>query len=362
MPKHNANNERIKRRYFSYLKEARRQSEQTVDQVAKALNRFEINTKYRDFKRFHFEQAIAFKKHLSEQKNQKTGENLSKATLRSTLANLKRFFQWLSEQSGYKSRIQYCNADYFNLSDKEMRIATAHRDQKSPTLEQVKHVISMMPVDMEIQRRNRALIAFTLLTGARDSAIASMRLKHIDLIERKVDQDAREVKTKFSKTFTTFFFPVGDEILKIVMSWVIYLREEKHWGNNDPLFPATKVAVGEKHQFEAVGLDRKHWSTATPIRKIFRDAFESAGLSYFNPHSFRNTLVRLGETICQTPEMFKAWSQNLGHEKVLTTFYSYGEVGNQRQGEIIKSLSVPQQKAMNLDAIKLAKAVLGQSE
>ena len=38
MIKHNANNERIKRRYFSYLKEAKRQSEGTVDTVAKAKN------------------------------------------------------------------------------------------------------------------------------------------------------------------------------------------------------------------------------------------------------------------------------------------------------------------------------------
>ncbi len=98
MTKHNANNERIKRRYFSYLKEAKRQSEGTVDSVAKALDRFETYTDHRDFKKFHFEQAIAFKKHLSEQRNQQTGDKLSKATLYSTLSNLKRFFQWLSEQ------------------------------------------------------------------------------------------------------------------------------------------------------------------------------------------------------------------------------------------------------------------------
>ena len=64
-----------------------------------------------------------------------------------------------------------------------------------------------------------------------------------------------------------------------------YLQQEKLWGNDDPLFPATLVKIGAKQQFEAVGLKRKHWSTTTPIRKIFRDAFESAGLPYFNPHS-----------------------------------------------------------------------------
>ena len=356
MTTHSSNNERIKRRYFSYLKEAKRQSEQTVDAVAKALNRFEVHSKYRDFKAFHYEQAIAFKKHLAEQRNQKTGLKLSKATLHSTLALLKNFFRWLSEQPGYKSRLQYCNADYFNLSEKEMRVATARREQKAPTLEQIKHVILMMPLDSEIDRRNQALIAFTILTGARDSAIASMKLKHVDLSAGSVHQDAREVKTKFSKTFTTFFFPVGNEIREIIAGWVSYLREKKHWGNDDPVFPATQVGLGAKHQFEVVGLKRNHWSNATPIRKIFRDAFEGAGLPYFNPHSFRNTLVRLGESICQTPEEFKAWSQNLGHEKVLTTFYSYGEVGNRRQGEIIKDLATPQ-STLAPDVTELAKAL-----
>ena len=59
-----------------------------------------------------------------------------------------------------------------------------------------------MPADTDIERRNRALIAFTLLTGARDSAITSMKLKHIDLVDGRIIEDAREVRTKFSKTFT----------------------------------------------------------------------------------------------------------------------------------------------------------------
>ena len=67
MATHNADNERIKRQYFAYLKEAKRHSEATVDAVAKALSRFEADTKFRDFKAFHFEQAIAFKRRLAEQ-------------------------------------------------------------------------------------------------------------------------------------------------------------------------------------------------------------------------------------------------------------------------------------------------------
>jgi site-specific recombinase XerD len=160
MTTHNAENERIKRKYFVYLKEAKRQSEATVDAAASALNRFEVYTKYRDFRFFHIDQATAFKRHLGEQHGARSGEKLSKATLYVTLTQLKRFFQWLSDKPGYKSRFQYSDAEYFNLSDKETRIATARREQKAPTSEQIKHVLKVMPTRTEIERRNRALIAF----------------------------------------------------------------------------------------------------------------------------------------------------------------------------------------------------------
>jgi integrase len=355
--KNNPNNERIKRQYFAYLKEARRHSEPTVDAAAKALNRFEVYTKYRDFRAFHTQQAIAFKKHLAEQKGVQSGETLSKATLYATLTQLKRFFQWLAREPGYKSRIQYSDAEYFNLSDKDTRIATAQREPRVPTVEQIKHVLQTMPTQTAIERRNRALIAFTLLTGARDSAIASMKLKHIDLIEKCVSQDARDVRTKFSKTFRTYFFPVGDDVARIVEEWVSFLREEQLWGNDDPLFPSTRVGLGIDHQFGVTGLDRTHWSSASPIRGIFRDAFQAAGLPYFNPHSVRNTLVRLGQDICRSPEAFKAWSQNLGHEKVLTTFVSYGAVACDRQGQILRGLVNPQQR-VQLGADEIAEAIL----
>jgi site-specific recombinase XerD len=260
MTKHNASNERIKHKYFGFLKEAKRHSEPTVDAAAKALNRFELYTKYRDFKLFHFEQAVAFKRYLAEQKAQGSGEALSKATLHSTLTQLKRFFQWLALQPGYKARLRYSDAEYFNLSDNDTRIAKAARQQKVPTLEQIKHVINSMPAKSELEQRNRALIAFAFLSGARDRAIASLKLKHVDLIANCVNQDAREVRTKRSKSFITYFFPVGDEVRRVVVEWVSYLREYKLWGNDDPLFSATLVEPGQNRQFEASGLARRHWN------------------------------------------------------------------------------------------------------
>ena len=202
--KHNADNERIKRQYIIFIKEAKGQKEKSVDALAKANNRFEAYTKFRDFKSFHFQQAVGFKNHLALQTNEQTGKPLSKATPHSTLGQLKAFFQWLAMHPGYKSRINYTDMEYFNLSEKEVRIATTRRQKAVPTLEQIYHVIKTMPNQSEIERRNLGLIAFTLLTGSRDSATASLKLKDIDLDRNSVFLDAREVNTKFSKTLSSF--------------------------------------------------------------------------------------------------------------------------------------------------------------
>jgi hypothetical protein len=225
MTKHNPENERIKRKYLGYLKEAKLRSEQTVDAAAKALSRFEEYTRHRDFKTFHFEQAVAFKRHFSEQSAQRSREKVSNATLHATLTQMSQFFFWLARQPGYKARLQYSDADYFNLSEKDTRAATAQRERKAPTLEQVQRVIETMPSGSEIERWNLALVAFTLLTGAR--AVASMKLKHVELREGCVQQDAREVKTKFSKTFTTYFAPVTELIRKVGIGEQTFYRWKK---------------------------------------------------------------------------------------------------------------------------------------
>lgn len=297
MAKHNAANERIKREYFQYLKEAKGRDEKSLDVVAKALRRFESSTRFRDYKLFHKEQTVAFKRQLAEQKNEQTSKLLSKVTIGTTMRALHSFFEWLAGQPGYKSKLNYSDADYFSISEKDLRIGRAKREQPVPSMEQMHHVIDNMPTANDIEKRNRAMVALILLTGVRDGALVSLKLKHISIAERRLDQDAREVKTKFAKTFSTWFFPVGGITLEIITEWVRHLREDLLFGDDDPLFPKTKMKIGNRG-YEANGLDRECWSTAGPVRKIFKQAFEAAGLTYFKPHSVRKTLARFGQQIC----------------------------------------------------------------
>lgn len=339
MRTHCPENERTKREYLTYLKEAQRYSEPSLDGIAKAIARFETYTRYTNFKKYHVQQAVGFKNKLASTSNEVTGKPLSLATQRSTLNALKAFFKWLAFQPGYKSRFAPADADYFNLSEKDNRVAQTNTPRPFPSLEQVQHVIRSMPATTVIELRNRALMTFTLMTGCRDRAMVSLKLKHVDLANGLVNLDAREVETKFSKSFVTHFMPVGDDIRAIFHEWIAALVKDHLWGPDDPLFPATSMGIDNEGSFRAIGLKREHWTTANAVRRIFREAFEDAGLPYFHPHSLRHTLGQLGQKLCRSPEEFKAWSQNYGHEHVLTTFMNYGNVATDRQGEIIRQLA-----------------------
>ena len=337
--KRNTRNERIKRKYCIWLKDARQKSQHTVDQALSAIALFEASTGFKDFAAFHIEQARAFKRRLTEEPNPETGRSYALATVKGRLDAVKAFFLWLADQPGYRSRVRLADCEYFNLSANDSRIATAKRERPAPDVETVHRALDAMPSGSPIEKRDRAILAFALLTGMRDDALASLSVKHVDLNERKVFQDARTVRTKFRKSSSTWFFPVGGNAETIVRDWVAYLIDNLQYGPDDPLFPMTERGLDANGHFAATGLKRAHWKNADAIRRVFRVAFDRAGLPSYTPHSMRKTLGRLGEKLCRTPEEFKAWSQNMTHEDVMTTLRSYGEVPSDRQADIIRGMT-----------------------
>ena len=338
MRKHNAENEMAKRDYLAWLKGPKGRNQATLDAVMAAIHGFEAFNRYANFKTFRREQAISYREHLADQTNLTTGKPLSLSTLHSRLSALRAFFEWLSREPGYRKAVRFNDAAYFNLSANEARTATAKREQSTPSMEQITHVLGSMPTDTVIQRRDRAVVAFVILTGARDAAVASLRRKHVDLARGRVTQDSREVKTKAAKTFTTFFFPVGQLPLQIVTDWIAELDREQLFGPDDPLFPASERGLDELGLFTAKTLSRQGWTSAQPIRAIFRQAFEAAGLPYFRPHSFRHTLMQLAYRLKLDLREGTAWSKNLGHGGILVSLVSYGEMSVDQQAEIVAGL------------------------
>lgn len=357
MTKANAKNERIKRAYCDYLCEAIGRDEATIDRVLASIARFEASTKSRDFKRFHREQAVAFKRKLGEALNSRTGDRLSKSTVLATVRDLRAFFLWLAREPGFRSHIDYGDADYFSLSDKDVAVARAHRERDVPSIEQCQRALAAMPADTVLARRDRALFALAFITAARISALASFRLGHINVAVGFVNQDARTVRTKAAKTFRTYFMPVDNTARSIVAQWINELTTEHLWGPADPLFPKTQMGLDPDGGFVPIGIAREAWASGDRARDIIQGAFVAVGLPKFHPHSIRHALIRYASTLDLTPEAMKAWSQNLGHTDVLTTFLSYGQVPTHRQGELIQAIASARVRDDKIDDEALLEAL-----
>ncbi len=336
MTKHSSDNLRIKRKYLVWRKDSKGLSDASVDKSAAAISVYEAFLNGKDFRSFHSERARSFKRHLASQQNQRNGKNLSASSINGTLREVGAFLNWLADQPGYKSKITRSDISYLSPDRKSDAARRTSRWKPHPSPAQVCKVLSNMPSDTVLQRRDMAWVAFLFLTGSREGAAITICLGHVDLTYSCVHFDGLMVNTKFGKTFTTAFFPMPAPCEQLVRNWIAELRNDHQFSDSDPLFPKTRIGVGPDRRFAALGIDRAPWSNPSSAAKIFKQAFVEAGQPPFSPHRVRDTLAELAKDHCRTPEDYKAWSQNMGHEDVLTTFRSYGSVALGRQVDLMK--------------------------
>jgi len=336
MRKFNADNERLKRRYVQYLREAKGQDEQSIDKVRAALVRFEECTKFKPFKSFHIDQTRKFKDALGRAKNTR-GQLLSLSTTDATLRLVKGFFHWLASQQGFKKVLTYADVDYFNNNRKDARAAHTQNPVHFPSKQAAYHAFQGMADHTELEQRDKAMFAFVMITGARVGAVSSLRLKHINLVDGFVFQDGRTVRTKAGKTITTWFFPMHPDYLAYFTAWVTYLRDDRKFGAEDALFPKPERRIVDgKFVFDRVS--RNIYANGSKVNEVFKRAFTQVQLHPYHPHSARKTL---GQELSDRELPLatqKAWSQNLGHENFTTTVSSYLPVSDQQQGALIKGL------------------------
>lgn len=330
----NETNERLKRQFLEYRKYARQLSDKSLDKELAALERFDVWNGRKDFAKFHREWAMGFRDHLERSKTSK-GTPLGKSTTRGIVATMREFTLWLSQQDGFRSKVRASDAEYFNLSRRDEAEARAAPTRPAPSVKQAKRALEAMPATTPREMRDKALFALLCLTGIRISALISLRIKHVDMEDKSVTQNAREVATKFGKSMHTFFakdFPKAETVLR---AWITHLEDEALYGPDDPLFPATAISAQANTGFKAEGFSRKPWKSTEPARKIVNTAFSDVGLPTFGPHAFRHMLARHAAKNCTSIAEIVAASQNLGHTDVLTTLRNYGQIDRDRMRELI---------------------------
>ncbi|MSU60432.1 MAG: site-specific integrase [Candidatus Staskawiczbacteria bacterium] len=336
-------NEQLKRRFYEWLKASKGFSDDTVHSYEKAIWLWEDFTSKDDFGKFNKTIAGAFKEWLKNKKKVGAETNISLSYCYDTLRFLKVFFDWLSKQAGYKSRIDQTAVDYLNLTRKEVKEATQPKTVKYPVLDEIKRVIENIKGKTEIEMRDKALFSLALLTGARISAIRTLPMNSFDRNNLVIYQDpALGVETKFSKKIISSLMPFSyQEALGYFLEWFDYL-EKKGFKASDPIFPATKVENGKENinYYNTEKVENKKLKSSSSLRAIFKKRFEQAGIKYYHPHTFRHWWVKEISKLPLTEEEKKAISQNLGHENVGTTFgsYGYGKLDENRQIDIIKNI------------------------
>jgi len=338
----NPNNERLKLAWIEELEITKQDS--TIDQRLAALAQYEAMTNWSDLTSIDTEKV---KSYLTALRKTPTRMRTKQAKVR----HVRGFYDWMIADERLRPKKVRRALLSLRLTDKEARAGRAVKRVKHATVAQINDTIQSMPKDSAIERRNRALLAFTLLSGARDGAIVSMKIKHVIWNEREVLQDPNDVATKAGKLIQTWFFPVGQAIEDEVESYLSYLKDDLGFSPDDPLFPSTRMGHDELDRFKPIGLTRKHWIKAQPMRKVFKAAFTANGMRYYNPHSFRNTLAALAYEMNLGPMKMKAWSQNLGHENLDTTYNSYGNLDSNAQRRAMVDLSRPSEQNGSTDCI-----------
>lgn len=343
-------NEQLKRRFYEWLKASKGFSDDTVHSYEKAIWLWEDFTSKDDFGKFNKTLAGAFKEWLKNKKKVNAEGNISLSYSYDILRFLKVFFDWLSKQAGYKSRIDQTAVDYLNLTRKEVKEATQPKTVKYPVLDEIKRVIENIKGKTEIEMRDKALFSLALLTGARISAIRTLPMNSFDKNNLVIYQDpALGVQTKFSKKIVSSLMQFSyKEALDYFIQWFDYLEKEKGFKKDDPIFPATKVENGKENinYYNTGEVENKRLKNSSSLRAIFKKRFEQAGIKYYHPHTFRHWWVKEISKLPLTEEEKKAISQNLGHENVGTTFgsYGYGKLDENRQIEIIKGIDFEKRK------------------
>ncbi|MCE3237640.1 MAG: site-specific integrase [Gammaproteobacteria bacterium] len=305
----------------------------TTNKIVSSIANFEEYTGYKDFKLFSYDDVVGFQKYVLE----KYGHSMQ--TANRTMVYVKEFFFWLREQDGYK-KIKYDDVDDLQLSLKDQERAKATKPKDYLDASKWQDLILSLKPETDIECRGQAMLATLLLTGARIDALISFNIGDFNLDRNYAFQDAEHVNSKFASSWKTNLWKFKPELRQILDNWILKLRNEHGFTDNDPLFPKICVTTNEAKLFQTGGFLKKPIKSQSILREELYKQLEKAGVGHYTPHTVRNSLIALFYSFSLTPEQQKAISQNMSHKNLGTTMNGYYKVSEYRQDAIIDELDV----------------------
>ena len=327
----NPKNERIKYQFRIHTKRAIKKDDKTIIAELKYLRDYELFDNFDDFETFSNTKADQYVNHLFDQ-------NYSLSYINDAIRTLKVFLTWLERQKGFRSKINYNDIDYLNITNNQRRASKATEHKRSYSFEQIVKTIHQMPNNTMIERRNKAIISANALCSLRISELRTVKLKNLIEEEGKcfIHINPKDVNSKFAKSRYVDFIQLSQDIFDNLINWKNELVK-LGFISKDPLFPKIPTNFNQLNFLES-RITKDEIKSSSQIRDIFKNAFEKAGFEYINPHNFRHTRARFASK--QSPQYLNATRQALGHKNIDTTFSSYGELSIYEQRDVIAGIKI----------------------
>lgn len=278
--------------YRRYLEEHEEWEADTVDEHLRSLARISAIFGHSPFEAISIDDVIKLKDKLREMRVDSDEGDLSHSTVAHILWHGGAFFRWFVKRPDVK--IDPDLPGYFNLSRREKGAESSAVKGTSLTFDMVVCIFAAMPASNPVEIRNRAIIAMFATTGIRVAALSTLRGKHVNIDTRWINQDPREVDTKFGKHIRTYCFDLGHGFLDAIREWWRW-RTNNGFGDNGAFFlpdrylQPNSIGLGFKPASEGPA---QCWKSDDPVQQIIKNATRLAG---FDPaaiasHDFRKVI------------------------------------------------------------------------
>lgn len=303
---------------------AARHDEKTVTAHLRAIRQFEVFCGHKAFASVTTDDAAAWRDAITGGKHKK----LSVSTIQHQASHLRAFFAWLAKRPGYRALLPV--PEYFELPRRFAQKALP-KAKGYAEIDEAARLLETIPKATRKDRRARAIFACAYVSGLRANALITLRLRHIDTVQRRVLHDGTDLRAKNGKSFVVSWFPRTEVFQTVLLGWLKELIRIG-LGPEDALFPELsdldKASGSERAPFAPM-------KSANAVTEAFALACRNSHVAY-SPHSVRHTLAQLGDRVCRTSEERKAWSLNLGHSSEEVTWTYYGKVTDARRDEIFE--------------------------
>ncbi len=208
-------------------------------------------------------------------------------------------------------------------------------DPVSVSVDEVKRIASIDVGNDLAMIRNKAVMCFAFLSGARADAIASAPISSINLDKREFSQLTElGVRTKNSKSAITYLLNIP-ELLSAVREWDDIVR--KSLPSTGLWFSPLESKWGAyTFSQKSAGIHR-----ASALVDQFRTFYEKVGMAdqYKSPHKYRHGFAVFALSNCRSMADYQAVSRNLMHSSLTVTDKIYAVIEREDRKKRIDNIS-----------------------